>query len=66
MKKPLKVNSQFIVNSNGSPKRLTKRAALNEIRLPFDRRKIVIEDAGDHWSATIEPRTGYPHDGIPF
>ena len=54
MKKPLKVNSQFIVNSNGSRKRLTKRAALNEIRTPLDRRKIVIEDQGDHWRGVIK------------
>jgi len=54
MKKPLRIESRLVRNRDGIVKRFTKKSAFNELRTHGDKRRVVIEDQGDHWRGVIK------------
>ena len=54
MKKPLRIESMLVRNRDGIVKRFTKKSAFNELRTHGDKRRVVIEDQGDHWRGVIK------------
>ena len=57
MKKPLKIETKLVRDRDGNPKRFTKKTAFNELRTLGDKRRILIEDQGDHWRGIVTDPT---------
>jgi len=53
MKKPLKIETKLVRDRDGNPKRFTKKSAFNELRTHGDKRRVEIEDLGDHWRGIV-------------
>ena len=53
MKKPLKIETRLVRDRAGIVRRFTKKSAFNELRTLGDKRRILIEDQGDHWRGSV-------------